>query len=124
MQPIPSGRLPIPKALHVPYVIGTDGHDSFVRRALNIPFPEIGPAHYYRTFEFKSDFDLHHEVRVVLAENSTDILWALQDGYCRWSFQLPGSSDVTAESMKEKLLSSGLGHFPAKRMKDRSLAGG
>ena len=31
--------------LYVPYVIGTDEYDSFVRCALNIPFPEVGPAH-------------------------------------------------------------------------------
>jgi 2-polyprenyl-6-methoxyphenol hydroxylase-like FAD-dependent oxidoreductase len=107
--------------LHVPYVIGTDGHDSFVRRALNIPFPEVGPAQHYGIFEFKSDFDLCHEARVVLTENSTDILWPLPVGYCRWSFQLPDCSDLTDKSMKEKLLSSGLRHFSAKRVKDRSL---
>ena len=110
--------------LHVPYVIGADGHDSFVRRALNIQFPEVGPAQYYGIFEFKSDFDLHHEVRVVLTENSTDTLWPLLDGYCRWCFQLTNYSDITAESMKEKLLSSGFGHFSPKRVKDRSLGGG
>ena len=85
--------------LHVPYVIGADGHNSFVRRALNTPFPEVGPAQYYGIFEFTSDFDLHHEARVVLTESSTDILWPLPDGYCRWSFQLPDYSEVATASV-------------------------
>lgn len=76
------------KQLEVPFVIGADGHRSLVRRALEIDFPEVGPVQQFALFEFKSDADLDHELRVVLGERDTDVLWPLPEGYCRWSFEL------------------------------------
>lgn len=101
------------------FVLGTDGHDSQVRRALAFDFPELGPAQYYAVFEFKSNEAPANETRIVFGERTTDILWPLPDGYCRWSFQLPDYSDTEAEQLKDRLLSAGFGHFPTKRLKQR-----
>jgi 2-polyprenyl-6-methoxyphenol hydroxylase-like FAD-dependent oxidoreductase len=86
----------------VPFVIGADGYNSRVRRALNLAFPEAGPAQQYAIFEIKTDADLDHELRIVWGDRTTDILWPLPDGYCRWAFEIPG------------------GHFLMAREKDRA----
>ncbi len=110
-------------AVEVPYVIGADGYNSRVRRALNYDFPEVGAAQYYAVFEFSSDVDLKHEMTVVLGDNTADVLWPLPGGDCRWSFQLPGHSDPQTEDIKDVLASSGFGHFPTERLKDRVFRG-
>lgn len=101
------------------FVLGADGHESRVRNSAALDFPEVAPAQYYAVFEFRSDVDLANEVRVVLGERTTDVLWPLPDGYCRWSFQLPDFSDTEAEQLKDRLAAEGFGHFPTKRLKDR-----
>jgi 4,5-epoxidase len=105
------------------YVIGADGYNSRVRRALGYDFPEVGPAAYYAVFEFDTDADLNHEVSIVLGERTTDVLWPLGGGQCRFGFQLPDYHDQQAEAIKDSLLQSGLGYFPTERLKDRLLAG-
>jgi 2-polyprenyl-6-methoxyphenol hydroxylase-like FAD-dependent oxidoreductase len=107
--------------MEVPFVIGADGYKSKVRQALKIEFPEVGPAQYYAVFEFKSDADLGHELRVVLGDKTTDVLWPLPNGYCRWSFELPDYTSLSAEDWKRYLLESGQGDLPSTRVKDRSL---
>jgi 2-polyprenyl-6-methoxyphenol hydroxylase-like FAD-dependent oxidoreductase len=75
--------------IQVPWVIGTDGHRSQIRRSLEIDFQEIGAAQHFAVFEFRTDQDLQQEVRLVLGERTTNAVWPLPDGYCRWSFELP-----------------------------------
>lgn len=106
-------------ALNVPFVIGADGYNSRVRRTLNVPFPEVGPAQYYAVFECNTDADLAGELRLMLSQNTTDALWPLPNGACRWSFLLPDYTDPEAERMKDSLFQSGLGYFPTERSKER-----
>lgn len=110
--------------MEVPFVIGADGYKSKVRSALKVDFHEVGPAKYYAVFEFKSDADLGHELRLALGEQTTDVLWPLPNGYCRWSFELPDYTSATAEEWKRYLLESGLDNVPTPRTKDRSLTNG
>lgn len=70
------------------YLVGADGHKSIVRRALGIDFPDLGGAQVFGVFEFAADADLEHEVRVVLDDETTNVLWPLGDGRFRWSFEL------------------------------------
>ena len=89
---------------NVPFVIGADGHRSRIRRSLKIDFPEVSPAQHYAVFEFRTNAELGDELRLVLNGHTTDVLWPLPDGYCRWSFEMLDYQ------------------LPAERLKDRSLS--
>jgi 2-polyprenyl-6-methoxyphenol hydroxylase-like FAD-dependent oxidoreductase len=104
--------------VHVPFVIGADGYNSRVRRALKIDFPEAGRADYFAVFEFKSDMNLGQETRIVVGDRTTDVLWPLPGGYCRWSFQLPDYRDPQLEDLQHGLRSSGF-DVPTQRTKER-----
>jgi 2-polyprenyl-6-methoxyphenol hydroxylase-like FAD-dependent oxidoreductase len=88
------------KEVHPRYVIGADGNSSWVRRMLRIGFPEVGKAQYFAVFEFPSDADLRHEMRIVLSGGTTNVVWPLPDGRVRWSFELP--SYAVRDSRREK----------------------
>jgi 2-polyprenyl-6-methoxyphenol hydroxylase-like FAD-dependent oxidoreductase len=104
--------------LQVPFVIGADGYNSRVRRAMHLDFHEAGPAQYFAVFEFKSDASQQHDMRIVLGEDNTNVLWPLPDGYCRWSFELKDYTDPEVEDRKESLLAAGF-DFPTERSKER-----
>jgi len=74
--------------VEVPFVVAADGFGSLVRRQHEIDFPEIGEAQQFAVFEFDTDFDADHEMRVVFDETSTNVLWPLPERRCRWSFQI------------------------------------
>lgn len=110
--------------MRVPFVIGADGYNSRVRRTLNIEYPEVAPAQYYAVFEFETDAKLGDEAHIAFGEGTSDVLWPLPGGKCRWSFQLTDYHDTVAEEMKDRLLRSGFGYFPTERPKDRDEHGG
>ena len=97
--------------MDVRYVIGADGNRSRVRRVLRLDYPEVAPAQYYAVFEFESDASLQDELRVVLGPQTSDVLWPLPGGYCRWSFELPGYL-AEAGREKDRLYGSGASEFP------------
>lgn len=86
-----------------PFVLGTDGHRSRVRRALALDFPEVGPAQHFAVFEFQSDYQADHEMRVVFGPDTTDVLWPLPGGQCRWSFQLTDFAAPDESRIKDRL---------------------
>lgn len=102
------------------FVIGADGYNSRVRRTLDAEFPEVGPAQYFAVFEFRTDADLQHTVRVALDEGTMNVLWPLPEGAARWSFELPGYTPA-AQDPAEALRRAGFGDFPSERQKDRVL---
>jgi 2-polyprenyl-6-methoxyphenol hydroxylase-like FAD-dependent oxidoreductase len=108
------------ETLEVPYVIGADGYNSRVRSGLNIDFPEVGPAAYYAVFELTGEAGPPNEAVLALGDITTDVLWPLPGGECRWSFELPGYSDPLSEGPKDALARGGFGHFPTERTKDRT----
>jgi 2-polyprenyl-6-methoxyphenol hydroxylase-like FAD-dependent oxidoreductase len=79
------------RSLEVPFIVGADGYGSLVRRQLEIEFPEVGSAEQFAVFEFDSDFDARNEMRVILDDQSTNVLWPLPDGRVRWSFEISAS---------------------------------
>ncbi len=90
------------RTVQVPFVIGADGHRSDVRRALGIAFTEVAPAKHFAVFEFKTEAALPQEMRVVLTEDTTNVLWPLPDGSCRWSFELPGYTVPASSRTKDR----------------------
>lgn len=104
-------RIAKTKDVDVPFVVGADGHQSDVRAALKLGFEPVGPPTYFAVFEFKTDADLGHEMRVVMDEETTNVLWPLPDGYCRWSFQLTDYDHPDLKREKNRLAIQ-LGGFP------------
>lgn len=102
------------------FVVGADGCNSRVRRSLDAEFPEVGPAQYFAVFEFKTDADLQHTVRVALEGGTMNVLWPLPGGAARWSFELPGYQPSAPDPV-EALRRAGFGDFPSERQKDRVL---
>jgi len=96
--------------LDVPWIIGADGYDSAVRNALEIGYPETGPAQFYAVFEFQSDEKPANDLRLALGDDTTDALWPLPNGHWRWSFQLP--------DYKVSNPLAGPGYFLTSRLRD------
>ena len=86
------------------FVVGADGYDSDVRRALGIPFDDLGRTQHFAVFECRTDADAGHEVRVVLAGDTTNVLWPLGGGYCRWSFELDAFEAAGATRTKDRFI--------------------
>lgn len=90
------------------YVIGADGHHSRVRRALGVDFPSHGDPQLYAVFEFSSPAEGEgagpdDEVRVVLNDGGADVLWPLEPGRRRWSFQVQSSTVDVERPDKSRL---------------------
>jgi 2-polyprenyl-6-methoxyphenol hydroxylase-like FAD-dependent oxidoreductase len=100
----------------VPFVVGADGYDSAVRHSLGFKFPEVAPCAWYAVFEFRSDSDVRDELRIVLGEKTTNVLWPLGEGWFRWSFQLPDYIDPVVERFAKYRERFG---EPTERIKDR-----
>lgn len=95
------------------HVIGADGHDSIVRKRLELPFESLAPRELFAVFEFESDCDLDPAMRVVLGDDGASVLWPLGGGRWRWSFQM--SELETGEYSLDKdpkLIQVGDGGYP------------
>jgi 2-polyprenyl-6-methoxyphenol hydroxylase-like FAD-dependent oxidoreductase len=110
--------------VETPFVVGADGYNSRVRRAMQIDFPEVGGAEYYAVFECQCAGDGGDQLKVVAGEGTADVMWPLPGNAVRWSFQLTDYADEEAEILKDKLLAAGFGYFPTERAKDRVAGGG
>ena len=89
--------------LDVPFVIGADGHNSTVRRSLQIDFPNLSDAKLFAVFEMETDFDFEHEMRIIFEEHSTNVVWPLPNHRCRWSFELTDSIETAVLRTKDRL---------------------
>jgi 2-polyprenyl-6-methoxyphenol hydroxylase-like FAD-dependent oxidoreductase len=70
------------------FLIGADGHGSLVRHRLAIEYERLAGLESFAVIEFTSDAEIEDEVRVVLDEATTNVLWPLPENKFRWSFQL------------------------------------
>jgi 2-polyprenyl-6-methoxyphenol hydroxylase-like FAD-dependent oxidoreductase len=71
------------------FVIGADGHRSTVRQALGLSFEEVAAPELFAVFELDCEPPLEtNEVCVTIDGRTTNVLWPLPDGRCRWSFQV------------------------------------
>jgi 2-polyprenyl-6-methoxyphenol hydroxylase-like FAD-dependent oxidoreductase len=74
------------------YVIGADGYDSTVRRMAGIEMAEHGVGQVFSVYEIEATGELPPEVRVILDPDLTSVYWPLEEGRCRWGFQLQDAS--------------------------------
>jgi len=96
------------------YAIGADGHSSGVRRALGIDFPRYGGTQFFGIFELGAEARFVPEVRVVLDDETTSVLWPLEDGRFRWSFELPDTWEFQPSTRQKSRLAVQVGEdtFP------------
>lgn len=78
------------------YVIGADGYDSAVRRMAGIEMTEHGSGQNFSVYEIEATGELPDEVRVILDPDLTSVYWPLEEGRCRWGFQIPNASGHAA----------------------------
>jgi 2-polyprenyl-6-methoxyphenol hydroxylase-like FAD-dependent oxidoreductase len=89
------------------YVIGADGYDSAVRRMAGIDMNEQGPAEIFSVYEVEAAGELPAEVRVILDPDLTSVYWPLEEGRCRWGFQIRDASEHAASSERlEQLIAA------------------
>jgi len=70
------------------YVVGADGYHSIVRKGIGSRYEHLGPAETFTVFEFPCSEDPGTEVRAVFRKDSNNVLWPLDGGRSRWSFQI------------------------------------
>lgn len=70
------------------FLVGTDGHNSLVRQRLGIEYDRLAGAQAFVVCEFDSDGPAEDEVRVVLDDGTTNVLWPLPGKGHRWTFQM------------------------------------
>ena len=85
------------------YVIGADGHNSMIRRALGIDFESVGPADLFAIFEFETREPSDQEVRVILNDDDSNVLWPLPGNRWRFSFRVPNDSEGQLVRGKSRL---------------------
>lgn len=98
------------------FVIGADGFSSRVRSVLDIPYTEHGQDLTLDVTEFDAAHSFDPEVRVVLAPESTNVLWPIEGTRQRWCFEVAPAKE-TSES------SSGVTSAPARATTPQPNAG-
>jgi len=89
------------------YVIGTDGYDSAVRRMSGIEMEEDGAGQIFSIYEIEAAGELPAEVRVIVDPDLTSVYWPLEEGRCRWGFQIRDDSEhETSMERLEQLIAA------------------
>lgn len=89
------------------YVIGADGYDSAVRRMAGIEMAEHGEGQVFSIYEVEATGELPSEVRVILDPDLTSVYWPLEQGRCRWGFQIRDASEHEASMARfEQLIAA------------------
>jgi 2-polyprenyl-6-methoxyphenol hydroxylase-like FAD-dependent oxidoreductase len=97
------------------YVIGADGYDSAVRRMSGIEMEDHGAGQIFSLYEIEATGELPSEVRVILDPELTSVYWPLEDGRCRWGFQIQDASEHDASTARlEQLIAARAPWFTAR----------
>jgi 2-polyprenyl-6-methoxyphenol hydroxylase-like FAD-dependent oxidoreductase len=97
------------------YVIGADGYDSAVRRMSGIEMEEHGAGQLFSIYEIEAAGELPAEVRVILDPDLTSVYWPLEDGRCRWGFQIRDAVEhATSMERLEQLIAARAPWFAAR----------
>jgi 2-polyprenyl-6-methoxyphenol hydroxylase-like FAD-dependent oxidoreductase len=79
---------------HAQFLIGADGHNSMVRPRASLEYKRLGQPETFAAVEFETPEQAAPEVRVVLDNNSVNVLWPLAEHQSRWTFQVVRSDAV------------------------------
>jgi 2-polyprenyl-6-methoxyphenol hydroxylase-like FAD-dependent oxidoreductase len=88
--------------VHAQFLVGADGYGSLVRQRLGIEHTRVAGPEFFAAYEFEPAEKVEDEVRVVLDESSTNVLWPLLGNRCRWTFQLLKSEMAREFPEKER----------------------
>ena len=95
------------KTVRPAYVIGADGYDSAVRRITGIEMEDHGAGELFSVYEFEATGELPAEARVILDPDLTSVYWPLEEGRCRWGFQIRNASEhSTSVDRLEQLIAA------------------
>jgi 2-polyprenyl-6-methoxyphenol hydroxylase-like FAD-dependent oxidoreductase len=83
-------------AVTAKFLVGADGRGSLVRQRAGIKDQLLSGPEFFAVYEFQPDAESEDEVRVVLDNTTTNVLWPLPGNRYRWSFQLL-HSEVSSE---------------------------
>ena len=75
------------------YVIGADGYDSAVRRMAGVEMSGHGPGQLFSVYEIEAAGELPAEGRIILDRDVTSVYWPLEEGRCRFGFQVHDASE-------------------------------
>lgn len=84
------------------FVIGADGHNSLLRQRLGLESVKMQAPQLFAAYEFETDAMGADEIRVVLDEATTSVLWPLPGNHFRWTFQLVKTEFPTEFPDKER----------------------
>jgi 2-polyprenyl-6-methoxyphenol hydroxylase-like FAD-dependent oxidoreductase len=85
------------------YVIGADGYDSAVRRMSGIEMAEHGAGQVFSVYEIEATGELPDDVRINLDPDLASVYWPLEEGRCRWGFEIQDASrhDASMERLEQ-----------------------
>ena len=88
------------------YVIGADGYDSAVRRMSGIEMAEHGAGQVFSVYEIEATGELPDDVRINLDPDLASVYWPLEEGRCRWGFEIQDASrhDASMERLEQLIL--------------------
>ena len=84
------------------FLVGADGYGSLVRQRLGIEHTRIAGPEFFAAYEFEPAEKVEDEVRVVLDQSTTNVLWPLPNNRYRWTFQLVKSEMASEFPEKER----------------------
>ena len=87
------------------FILGADGHRSFIRESIAEPFEEMGPAELFAIFEITASGPAEHEAKVVFHGNQAGVLWPLGGHRFRWSLGIEDWTGFEEPRFKSR-------HFP------------
>ncbi len=101
---VPEFETVVERTLHTraAFVVGADGQHSLVRRCLDIEYERLAGPEHFAIFEFGCAANLGDEVRIVLDDLTTNVLWPLPGSKYRWTFQLAKADESFEFPLKDR----------------------
>jgi 2-polyprenyl-6-methoxyphenol hydroxylase-like FAD-dependent oxidoreductase len=88
--------------IHAKFVVGADGHNSSLRRLLNIRWRRFGASQVFGVFEIETTEPVDDAIKLVLSKSANAVLWPLAKNRCRWTLQLTSSKVAGEFPRKER----------------------
>jgi 2-polyprenyl-6-methoxyphenol hydroxylase-like FAD-dependent oxidoreductase len=88
--------------LRAQFIVGADGRHSMVRQRLGLDSERAGGTESFAAYEFEAEKAGEDEVRIVLDNASTNVLWPLPGNKYRWTFQMAEAGAAAVFPEKER----------------------